>query len=648
MIIKRLTMKDFGVYAGVNTFHFTHKNPIVLIGGMNGRGKTTFLEAILLSLYGSNSNGYKESKFKSYGRYLRSFVNKYSISQQTYVELEFSMNEGSSETYLIHREWDALTRTTQESIWVQENGERNEFLTKNWAMFVENILPSALSAFYFFDGEKIAELAVDDTNAQMKESIRTMLGLSVLDMLQNDLNRSLRRTTKQIKNTQTSTSIDHVREQKEKLQKKLECIDHTLAGLAEQIQGKREKIDTLHHKYEAKGGAAIEQRKDLMQKRSNLLVAMDQNHSKLIEAVSGELPLVMVKDLIQNIKLQAVEEHNDFIMKQTLEQIDDLLAQYLKVHPEQSEANHAFVRYIKDSTIEDDMKSVYDMSDQALFQLNTLLESLLESSRKTASDLMKKKQDLEKRLNAVESYLSLDVNEKDLQKTYAAIKKNEEALVNLEIQQAKCEQERLEICSDLNAKTSELNHLIEEYLKNAEMQDDSERMVKYTNIAVQIAKRYTVELQKRKTGVLGETITDCYTKLANKKNLIKRIVMDPSTLDVAYYDDNNELVPKESLSAGEKQMMVIAILWALAICSKKKLPVIIDTPLSRLDSRHRTSLITTYFPNASEQTIILSTDSEINREYYNLMKDYIGDEFTLLYDEQSRSTTIKKGYFGEA
>ena len=105
-----------------------------------------------------------------------------------------------------------------------------------------------------------------------------------------------------------------------------------------------------------------------------------------------------------------------------------------------------------------------------------------------------------------------------------------------------------------------------------------------------------------------------------------------------------EEVEKKSLSAGEKQLMVISLLWALAICSKKKLPVIIDTPLSRLDSVHREALITTYFPNASDQTIILSTDSEIDEKYYQLMKPSIGDEFTLVYDDTLKKTTIQEGY----
>lgn len=77
----------------------------------------------------------------------------------------------------------------------------------------------------------------------------------------------------------------------------------------------------------------------------------------------------------------------------------------------------------------------------------------------------------------------------------------------------------------------------------------------------------------------------------------------------------------------------------------KKLPVIIDTPLSRLDSNHRKALITTYFPNASDQTIILSTDSEIDGRYHEMMKENIGDEFTLEYHEDTKSTTIRRGYY---
>ena len=66
MVIKELKLHNFGVYAGDNIFEFTSNQPVVLVGGMNGRGKTTFLEAILLSLYGQNSFAYHESKKHSW------------------------------------------------------------------------------------------------------------------------------------------------------------------------------------------------------------------------------------------------------------------------------------------------------------------------------------------------------------------------------------------------------------------------------------------------------------------------------------------------------------------------------------------------------------------------------------------------------
>ena len=134
--------------------------------------------------------------------------------------------------------------------------------------------------------------------------------------------------------------------------------------------------------------------------------------------------------------------------------------------------------------------------------------------------------------------------------------------------------------------------------------------------------------------------------LANKKNLVDYIKMDSQTLDLHYMNSEGEEIAKKRLSAGEKQLMVFSLLWALAICSKKKLPVIIDTPLSRLDSSHRQALIKTYFPKASEQTIILSTDSEIDENYFLLMQTSVGDKYTLLYNDELKATTIKPGYFG--
>lgn len=647
MIINRLTMHNFGVYAGTNIFEFIQKKPIVLIGGMNGRGKTTFLEAILLSLYGANSIAYKESKYNSYNQYLRSYVNKSHWSQSSFVELEFVLNESTNDTYVVRREWDALSKITKEKISVQQNGEHSEFLTKNWAMFVENILPSALSSFYFFDGEKIAELAVAKTDDQMKESIRSMLGITIMDVLRNDLGRSIKRIRKKGSCDEFSAKLDSLREERDQAIEELEKIDATISLAAEKVKNVQESLEQLHKNYELQGGAVLEQRQELMQKRAEIQTQITQNSESLIGMSATELPMVLVRDLISQIKLQAEDEHNDFIMQQALEQMDVYLSEFAVDHPNSIGAGQEFVDFVRKQTKEEATPRIYEMSDHALFQLNDLVESSLQQSVDSTKKLSSEKVALKRRLDEVDSYLTLDIDEKELSAIYDQIKIKEAELVEAQVELNKLQQDRSSINAVVISKTAEYNRDVESFLQKVELQDDADRMLKYSNMALRIVDAYTVELQKRKTGTLGTTITECYKKLANKKNLIQEIVMNPETLDMQYLDEDGNAVSKESLSAGEKQLMVIAILWALALCSKKKLPVVIDTPLSRLDSQHRTSIISTYFPNASDQTIILSTDTEIDHNYYDMMQESVGDEFTLVYSEETKSTSIKKGYFQE-
>ena len=647
MIINRLTMHNFGVYAGTNTFEFTSEKPIVLIGGMNGRGKTTFLEAILLSLYGANSIAYKESDYNSYNQYLRSYVNNNSWSQSSYVEIEFLLNESSNDTYFVRRKWNALSRITKEEISVQQNGVYSEFLTQNWAMFVENILPSALSSFYFFDGEKIAELAVAKTDDQMKASIRSMLGMTTLDVLKNDLGRIVKKINRNNKADESNKHLETLREERDQAISKLEKIDESISIAIKKVENLQEELEQLHKKYELQGGAVLEQRQSLMQNRAQIQTEIVQNAELLVGMAATELPIFLVRDLVSQIKLQAEDEHNDFIMQQALEQMDDYLSDFEMQYPESIEASRIFVDYFRKQTETDSSPRVYEISDHALFQMNDLVENTLQQSVNNTKSLLANKADLKKQLDTVESYLTLDINEKDLTAIYDQIKAKEADLVEAQVEYNRLQQERSSINSIVTIKSAEYSRDIEVFLQKLELHDDSERMMKYSNIALRILEAYAVELQRRKTGTLGATITKCYKQLANKKNLIQEIVMNPETLDMQYLDEKGNEVSKESLSAGEKQLMVIAILWALALCSKKKLPVIIDTPLSRLDSQHRTSIINTYFPNASDQTIILSTDTEIDQNYYEMMKNSVGDEFTLVYSEETKSTSIKKGYFQE-
>ena len=644
MVIKRLQLHNFGVYAGDNEFVFEGDKPIVLIGGMNGRGKTTFLEAVLLALYGQSSFAYSESTYKSYSSYLRSFVNRGADDNTCSVTIEFENNSGTVEKYKICRLWDAEGKRTKERIAVYKEGEYNEFLTNNWPLFVENILPSALSSFFFFDGEKIAEMAVDHTNDQLKDSIRSMLGISVLDVLSNDIIRNLKKMNKAGKQSVSADEIEKLREERDSALEELTTIDAELEKIKKKLDKDTDSLDSLHQLYTAKGGDALNKREDMLKTRGTVAAELSKEEEILSGLVAEELPLLLVEDLLAEIKLQATDEHTSSIMLESVNQLDSYFKDFIDGYSGDKGAGKDFLDFVKRQTTGNQVETIYGLSEQALFQVNGLVEGTLEDTLQKAKASMKKKAKLEKKISEIDSYLSLDINDKELQEIYAKIKKAEQRVISDRIKLAEIEQHRSTVNARTMSAASEFNKYVEVYLATAEGRDSSDRITKYSNMALNIIKEYRVVLQKKKTDLLAATITNCYLKLANKKNLIRKVEMDPETLDWRCLSDDDSEIPRDSLSAGEKQLMVISILWALALCSKKKLPVIIDTPLSRLDSMHRTALITTYFPNAGEQTIILSTDSEIDEGYYKLMKKNIGDEFTLEYDEVSKSTSIQKGY----
>lgn len=647
MIIRRLALYNFGVYAGENTFSFSLAKPIVLICGMNGRGKTTFLEAILLALYGDNSIAYKESKATTYGNYLRSFVNKDAWDQRASIELEFVVEspEAGETIYTVHREWNAISKRVIEQLDVKENGIYNEFLTNNWALFIDNIVPTALSSFYFFDGEKISELAQDESNVQMKESIRAMLGLGVLDLLRSDLDKGIRKKLRANSTSWDTSALQELRSLIDKLEARNSELDIILESKRTELGQKEHDRERYQEQYKLRGGDVINQKAALLEQRASLQMEIEQNRDMLIDITSGELPLAMVVDLIREIKLQAEDEHNDLVLQQSIDQIGIMLDKYAIGHPEDLEHCQRFVDYVKNTVSESSAEIIYDMSDYALYQLNALLESRLADSVTQTKELVHKAKLLRHKLDEVESYLSIDIDETALSSVFETIKNIEDDILRIKAEIVVLQQERDAGESTLNSRKSEYARKVEEYLQTANEADDTNRMLRYSNMALKLIDAYSVAVQTRKVNVLGETITSCYKKLANKKNMISKILMDADSLNLRYLDDHSTEVEKSSLSAGEKQLMVIAVLWALAICSRKRLPVIIDTPLSRLDSVHRASLVKNYFPFASAQTIILSTDSEIDHYYYEMMKDSIGDEFTLYYNEESKSTTILKGYF---
>jgi DNA sulfur modification protein DndD len=133
--------------------------------------------------------------------------------------------------------------------------------------------------------------------------------------------------------------------------------------------------------------------------------------------------------------------------------------------------------------------------------------------------------------------------------------------------------------------------------------------------------------------------------LLRKGSLVSDLKIDPERFSVELYGKNGRILPPERLSAGERQLLAISILWGLARTSGQTLPAIIDTPLGRLDATHRAHLVQRYFPYASHQVLLLSTDEEIDEHYYDKLKPWVGRSYSFQFDDSLGATRVQPGYF---
>ena len=174
---------------------------------------------------------------------------------------------------------------------------------------------------------------------------------------------------------------------------------------------------------------------------------------------------------------------------------------------------------------------------------------------------------------------------------------------------------------------------------------DKRRFVDYSVKVKDILSSFHVKALDYHIKRLEKLILDSFNNLHRKKDFVKSIKIDTQTFNLKIFEKKNVEVDTDELSAGERQLLAVAILWGLAKASNSSAPTIIDTPLGRLDSDHRINLVEKYFPTASKQVILLSTDEEINKKYHKFIKPYLTRSYKIEYDQSINGSKSQEGYF---
>ncbi len=197
----------------------------------------------------------------------------------------------------------------------------------------------------------------------------------------------------------------------------------------------------------------------------------------------------------------------------------------------------------------------------------------------------------------------------------------------------------------IDSKKMEISRLFKDQIDTKSRSDINKKIIRRSERVQDLLNKYKIRLIGKHIERLENLIRDSFQLLLRKDDLIKGIRICPDSFALVVIGNDDSTLPPDRLSAGERQLLAISILWGLGKASEKTLPVIIDTPLGRLDSNHRSQLLNNYFPVASHQMILLSTDEEIDRQYRDELEPSIGKEYHIQYDDSKKTSTINPGYF---
>jgi DNA sulfur modification protein DndD len=210
------------------------------------------------------------------------------------------------------------------------------------------------------------------------------------------------------------------------------------------------------------------------------------------------------------------------------------------------------------------------------------------------------------------------------------------AFIDSEIEVVRAKLERLQNQADREAER------LGEKLTHDEV---SKRVINHSSKGREILSIFRDRLLANNLHRLELSILKYFQRLIRKKSLVHGVTIDTDTYQVSVTNQLGRLVPAHRLSAGERQLLAVATLWALAHASGRFLPAVIDTPLSRLDSKHRGTLIQNYFPTASHQVILLSTDEEVVGTYLDQLQPFIGKYYLIEHDESASTSRFVNSYF---
>lgn len=652
MILNEIQLTNIGAYKGNNTFDLrtTNNANVILIGGENGAGKTTLLNAIKVGLFGSFGFGYKNDSteyFKRVSSILNNTAKK--VGENNFkIKLHFTLVDGYEKTdYLLYRHWRFKNNNLKESYDLVANGHHLSDQEKEFFQAkLKEVMPPQLLDLCLFDGEEISRIVNEDLlSSYLKKLSKVVFNLDIFETLEADLETYSNQSVDLKKMESAEKELYDLNMREKDLKERIFISSEKIQLLKTRLEALNDEYKQYKNDFEKNGGLAKSVREEILKEINTLEHERKQNTESIRDFVASSLPFHLTFDLLDDVRKQiSSEESLHFaevldtkLNNQQLKQILDSLG-----HP----ASESSINILKEGLLtsirpEKDLPLVHGAS----FSESSLVENIYiktdKSLRSVYIEKIAENNEKLQTLRVLREKLKINDTTNEFSDMIQSMEKIQGSIAAI-TEDMKAEETLL---ADLNSQLNQVNiglekvrHLLKDSEKTSSSFLESQKIIA-------LSRRFReIQLQKKLQQVQFEA-SIMLKRILRKQNYVSSIIIDPKTYEVKLLDHDKEYLEKATLSAGEKQILLISIIWSIFKCSGRKVPFIFDTLLGRLDKTHKASVLKEFIPNSGRQAIILSTDTEIDETHYNILKEHIAKEYMLDFDVTKNATKIHSAYF---
>jgi len=687
----------------------SNKN-IILIGGKNGAGKTSLFSAIKIALYGPLSFGYVGANPKYIAK-IKDCINSKSFQKnvvESRVQITVSlMVEREVKEYEITREWDYTKQKLEEKYYVKTEGRLLDDQELSYFQnYLQGMIPPDLFEFFLFDGEEVGSIFSTSTyNSYVKNAVYTLCGLDIFEIIRK---YTTGYAGKAVSNGEEEiyAQYEELRRTAGEIETSYLALESQIVADGDELEKIETELIEVETAFKNAGGITEIERQALLKEYSEAEHIKTESLTKIKMFVEGLMPFYILRDFTGRISEQLdFEEKGEiyYYVQQKLkrQEIQNTLNANQEVSDDTVDALMEFLlKKFKPKGFIEGARPVHDLSKEDSGRVNAMISAIddfdvakmveLVENRRTAADrtmeinrilksamtdedagkftekenaLLKKKDEISSRIHEAEIRLTvlkeeLEVAIQQRDRAFQNIKDNAQNKHIFELSMGLSQMMRTMIENKSESIKRNLEKLIVENLQHIyrkdnlithiEIEDDFQfnlyQNVKYsTTELLHLIKNLGREVFVSEIGMQGMRFLFEKYKVETVLQLQQAIEADKQRSSYDLF----KRIDISRLSKGERQIFILSLYWAIIELSGKDIPFVIDTPYARIDATHRKEISEKFFPNISKQVVILSTDEEINEEYYEIIKPYIAKEYLLINDESQNRTTVEQHYFFE-